>query len=80
MRTQIPGILYHNNGDGTFTDVTTQSGAINVAGALGVTWEDYDNDGYLDLYIVNTQPTTDPIGFFGTMEMALLLTSLLKPG
>ena len=52
---QLPNILYHNNGDGTFTDVTTQSGTSNVHGALGVTWEDYDNDGYLDLYIVNTQ-------------------------
>lgn len=50
---QLPNILYHNNGDGTFTDVTTQSGTTNVAGAIGVTWEDYDNDGYLDLYIVN---------------------------
>jgi enediyne biosynthesis protein E4 len=53
--TEIQGILYHNNGDGTFTDVTTQSGAINMVSALGVTWEDYDNDGYLDLYIVNTE-------------------------
>ena len=54
--TQVAGILYHNNGDGTFTDVTTQSGAVNVAGALGVTWEDFDNDGKLDLYIVNSVP------------------------
>ena len=53
---QKPGILYQNNGDGTFTDVTTQSGAINEAGALGAQWEDYDNDGDLDLYIVNSQP------------------------
>jgi hypothetical protein len=51
---QIPSILYHNNGDGTFTDVTTQTGTDNVGGALGVTWVDYDNDGKLDLYIVNT--------------------------
>jgi enediyne biosynthesis protein E4 len=52
---QVPNILYHNNGDGTFTDVTTQSGTDNLAGALGVTWEDYDNDGNLDLYIVNSE-------------------------
>jgi hypothetical protein len=51
---QVPNILYHNNGDGTFTDVTTQTGTSNVNGALGVQWEDYDNDGNLDLYIVNT--------------------------
>jgi hypothetical protein len=53
LTVQLPNILYHNNGDGTFTDVTTQSGTTNVAGALAVTWEDYDNDGNLDLYIVN---------------------------
>ena len=54
---QTPNILYHNNGDGTFTDVTAQSGAVNTAGALGVTWVDYDNDGNLDLYIVNSSRT-----------------------
>jgi hypothetical protein len=62
--TQLPGILYHNNGDGTFTDVTTQSGVVNVAGALGATWEDYDNDGNLDLYIVNSVPVTRPNRLF----------------
>ena len=56
--TQLPGILYHNNGDGTFSDVTTQSRAVNVGGALGVTWEDYDNDGNLDLYIAIRYPQT----------------------
>src|SRR6266576_1163951 len=58
LTVQLPNILYHNNGDGTFTDVTTQSGTTNIAGALGVTWEDYDNDGYLDLYVVNSRPKT----------------------
>ncbi len=48
------GILYRNNGDGTFTDVTMDSGAVNTTSALGATWGDYDNDGDLDLYIVNT--------------------------
>ena len=52
----VQGILYQNNGDGTFTDVTTQSGVINISGAVGVDWGDYDNDGYLDLYIVNSVP------------------------
>jgi len=61
----IVGSLYQNNGDGTFTDVTTKSGAINTAGALGTTWGDYDNDGFLDLYIVNTEKgTTDPNRLF----------------
>jgi len=47
-------ILYRNNGDGTFTDVTAESGAINTDRAITADWGDYDNDGYLDLYIVNT--------------------------
>ncbi len=45
--------LYHNNCDGTFTDITTVSGLKNNYHAKGVAWADYDNDGYLDLYIVN---------------------------
>jgi enediyne biosynthesis protein E4 len=61
---QLPNILYHNNGDGTFTDVTTESGTSNVNGALGVVWEDYDNDGYLDLYIVNTEFASTPNRLF----------------
>ena len=50
----VQGILYRNNGNGTFHDVTTQSGAVNIANALGATWADYDNDGFLDLYVVNS--------------------------
>ena len=48
------GILYHNNGDGTFSDVTTKSGTAN-SGRWGTSaaFADYDNDGYLDLYVVN---------------------------
>ena len=61
---QLPNILYHNNGDGTFTDVTTQSGTTNVSGALGVAWEDYDNDGYLDFYIVNSAGLLKPNKLF----------------
>ena len=61
---QLPNILYHNNGDGTFTDVTTQSGTVNVTGALGVTWEDYDNDGKLDLYVVNSRGPGAPNRLF----------------
>jgi hypothetical protein len=46
--------LFHNNGDGTFTDVTQRSGIFNPAGrAMGVTASDYDNDGWPDIYIAN---------------------------
>jgi hypothetical protein len=48
------GVLYHNNRDGTFTDVTTKAGVGN-GGRWGtsVAFGDYDNDGYLDLYVTN---------------------------
>ncbi len=48
--------LYHNNGDGTFTDVTEKAG-VSGAGStnfgMGVAVGDYDNDGYPDLYLTN---------------------------
>jgi len=46
--------LFHNNGDGTFTDVSEKAGIANSAGrAMGVTVGDYDNDGWPDIYIAN---------------------------
>ena len=50
--------LYHNNRDGTFTDVTRRAGVYNAKGkALGVVWGDYNNDGYIDLLVANdTEP------------------------
>ena len=43
--------LYRNNGDGTFTDVTEQAGVKGIGYSMGVAAGDYDNDGYVDLYI-----------------------------
>lgn len=43
--------LYRNNGDGTFTDVTEQAGVQGVGYSMGVAAGDYDNDGYVDLYV-----------------------------
>jgi enediyne biosynthesis protein E4 len=46
--------LYHNNGDGTFTDVTEKLGIDKDSYyGLGVLWLDYDKDGCLDLYVAN---------------------------
>jgi hypothetical protein len=48
--------LYHNNGDGTFTDVTEQSGLTTKESdviSVGAAWFDYDNDGLLDLVVSN---------------------------
>lgn len=46
-----PCQLYHNNGDGTFTDVATEVGLAHLGRVKGVAWGDIDNDGYLDLYL-----------------------------
>jgi len=84
---QNQAVLYRNNGDGTFTDATLASGVINANSALGVTWADYDNDGFLDLYIVNTEKgTTIPNRLFrnngdGTFtDVALSAGVGAKPG
>ncbi len=46
-------LLYHNNGDGTFTDVTAASGIGKVEGGFGLTvvGADFDNDGWPDIYV-----------------------------
>jgi hypothetical protein len=47
-------ILYHNNGDGTFTDVSQKSGIATKKGrALGVAFADYDGDGFTDIFVAN---------------------------
>jgi len=45
------GALYHNNHDGTFTDVTDKSGLTSPCFAMGGAVGDYDNDGWLDIYL-----------------------------
>jgi hypothetical protein len=46
-------LLYHNNGDGTFTDVSVKSGISKAKGSYAMTAvaADYDNDGWLDIYV-----------------------------
>ena len=48
-------ILYKNNGNGTFTDVSVSSGTNISVDAMSTTIEDYNNDGWLDIYVTNTQ-------------------------
>ena len=47
-------ILYKNNGDNTFTDVSVTSGANIAANAMSTTIDDFNYDGWLDIYITNT--------------------------
>jgi enediyne biosynthesis protein E4 len=43
--------LFRNNGDGTFTDVTEKAGLGGIGYSMGVAAADYDNDGFVDLYV-----------------------------
>jgi hypothetical protein len=50
----LPNTLYHNNGDGTFTDVSQSSGiAAYIGKGMGVAFADYDQDGRMDVFVAN---------------------------
>jgi hypothetical protein len=50
----VSNILYRNNGDGTFIDVSKAAGIADHKGkALGVAFADYDNDGWMDIFVAN---------------------------
>jgi hypothetical protein len=50
----VTNIMYRNNGDGTFTDVSEKAGIRNPRGkGLGVAFADYDNDGFTDIFVAN---------------------------
>lgn len=46
-------ILWRNNGNSTFTDVTKRAGLLSFTHTTAAAWGDYDADGYLDLYVSN---------------------------
>lgn len=46
-------LLYRNNGDGTFTRITAGPVVASGGSSRGAAWGDYDNDGYLDLFVSN---------------------------
>lgn len=49
-----PDILFRNNGDGTFTDITGQAGIVDQHGTgMGIVAADYDNDGDTDIFVLN---------------------------
>ena len=49
----ITPLVYHNNGDGTFTEVSRQIGFSKPGKGLGIAIADYDRDGHIDLYVAN---------------------------
>ena len=51
----LPDNLYHNNGDGTFSDVSKKAGVSDPEQRFGLTsiWSDFNNDGKLDLFVTN---------------------------
>ncbi len=55
LKGKLKNALYHNNGNGTFTDVTDKAGVEGIEDGYGMAASagDYDNDGYLDLYVCN---------------------------
>lgn len=58
---RMPNSLLRNNGDGTFTDVTVESGLLSQHPTQASVWFDYDNDGWIDLFVGNeSSSATDP--------------------
>ncbi len=53
--------LFHNNGDGTFADVTDRSGISGEAQGHSAVWWDYDGDGWPDLYVANDFAAPDKL-------------------
>ncbi|HET7537047.1 MAG TPA: VCBS repeat-containing protein [Candidatus Didemnitutus sp.] len=53
--------LFHNNGDGTFTDVTERAGISGKAQGHSAIWWDYDGDGWPDLYVANDFTPADQL-------------------
>ncbi len=55
------GYLFHNNRDGTFTNVTERAGIAGESQSHSATWWDYDNDGWPDLYVANDYGVRDKL-------------------
>ncbi|MEN9674613.1 MAG: hypothetical protein RIS76_509 [Verrucomicrobiota bacterium] len=58
---RVPNSLLRNNGGGTFTDVTEEAGLFSLHPTQTSAWFDYDNDGWIDLFVGNeTTKVSDP--------------------
>jgi hypothetical protein len=53
LQNPVRPTLLRNNGNGTFTDVTLEAGLLDPMNSIAAQWADYDNDGFLDLFVCN---------------------------
>jgi hypothetical protein len=68
-------MLWHNNGDGTFTDVSRETGTCETLWGWAAKFGDYDNDGLLDLFVVNGLRSGGPENY-----IPVLVNMITKPG
>ncbi len=62
---ELPNVLYRNRGDGTFMDVSIASGMDLFMDGMSATVGDYNNDGWLDIYVTNIYPPVFPTSVLG---------------
>lgn len=85
--------LYRNNGNGTFTQITTEEVANDLGHFLSCAWVDFDNDGWLDLFVTHDPATVPPAsavknrlyhnlgdGTFVKVTAGSLVTDYARPG
>jgi hypothetical protein len=74
--------LFRNNGDGTFTDVTEKAGLQDIGYSMGVAAGDYDNDGFVDLYVCGGPGCSDSFRRFlsGRSVFRFMLPEVLAGG
>jgi len=69
--------LFHNNRDGSFTDMTDQVGVLDHRNGYGCSWSDFDNDGDMDLYVAN-HGFEDPVLGYKDPQPSVLYKNLLR--
>lgn len=77
-KNRFQNALYHNNGDGTFSENAATAGVNDIRDSQDAVWNDYDKDGDLDLYVVNREQNNalyknNGTGFFTEVACALTL-------
>ena len=61
--------LLQNNGDGTFSDVTRQAGLLGPMSSTHSSWADFDNDGWLDVYVLGGTSDQPPLSQPGERDV-----------